>query len=272
MKIAIQGGEGSFHHQAANELFKKDNIQIIDKDHFRGVVESLVTHESDYGLIALENSIAGCILSNYNLIKNNNLKIVKELYLPITHNLMVLPGVTIEEVSEIYSHSMALLQCDEFLNNYPTIKRIDYVDTANSAKKIQAEQLKNAAAIASVTAAEIYGLQIIKPAIQTNKENFTRFVLLSRALEEKEDYNKISLRFSLPHKTGSLANVLMQFSVQRLNLTKIQSMPIVDKPWEYEFYIDVLVNDKLIFNETLEIIRLMTPDVEILGKYKNGNQ
>ena len=272
LKIAIQGGQGSFHHEAVNELFKGQEYTIIDKDHFRGVAESLVKKESDFGLIALENSIAGCILPNYNLIKNNNLKIVGEIYLPIEHNLMVLPGVKIEDVHEIYSHSMALLQCEDFLNQYPEIKRIDYVDTANSAKKIRNENLQNAGAIGSHVAAKLYDLEIIEKAIQTNKDNYTRFVLLSREIKKDKDFDKISIRFSLPHEIGSLSNILMQFSIHGFNMSKIQSMPIMDKPWQYEFYVDVLIHDHEMFLETFNIIKLMTPDLEILGKYKNANK
>ncbi|MRJ07301.1 prephenate dehydratase [Ornithobacterium rhinotracheale] len=271
MKIAIQGGLGSFHHQAASMLFDGDSYEILDKDHFRGVAEALVKGECTYGLIALENSIAGCILPNYNLIKNNDLKIVGELYMPIEHHLMVIPGVKIEDLSEIYSHSMALLQCEDFLNQYPKIRRIDYVDTANSAKKIKTEDLHHAGAIGSKVAAELYGLEIIKPAIQSNKDNYTRFVLLCRELPDNQDFNKISLRFSLPHQKGSLANILMQFAVHGFNMTKIQSMPIVDMPWQYEFYVDVIVHHHERFAKVLDIIQLMAEDIEILGKYKNGN-
>lgn len=270
-KVAIQGGLGSFHHEAASKLFKDNSYEILEKDHFRDVVEAVNKGDSAFGLIAIENTIAGSILPNYNLITQNNLYICGEVYLPIHQNLMVLPGVKLEEVKEVYSHSMALLQCEEYLNLYPKIRRIDYIDTAKSSQKIKEENLKNAAAIASKVAADMYGLEIIAPAIQTNKENYTRFVLLSQDPVSSEEYNKASIRFSLPHQTGSLSNVLMQFSINGLNLTKIQSFPIIDSPWQYHFFIDILVKDHEIFNKTIDVVKMMTEDFKILGKYINAN-
>ena len=268
--VAIQGGMGSFHHQAVKELLG-DDINFVDKKHFRDVAISVENGACDLGLIAIENSIAGSILPNYVLIQKHNLQIVQEIFLPISMNLMALPGTKLNDITNVYSHPIALLQCDEFLETNQNLQRVEYEDTAKSAKKIKTENLKNCAAIASKISAELYDLEIIAPDIQTHKASFTRFVLLSKKENQQTSYDKISLRFTLPHTTGKLSNVLMQFTINQFNLTKIQSLPIIDKPWQYSFYIDVLVHDKNLLNQTLSIISLMTEDLEILGKYQNGN-
>lgn len=270
-RIAIQGGPGSFHHQAAKELLGND-LQIVDKSHFRDVVFSVKNEENQAGLIAIENSIAGSILPNYNLIHKHQMHIIDEIYLPISMNFMTLPDVEVQQIEKVYSHPIALLQCDNFLEKFPNIQRVEYEDTAKSAKKIKEENLKNAASIGSQVAADLYGLQVLHSNIQTNKKSFTRFVLLSKNADFQDDYNKISLLFTLPHKTGRLSNVLMQFTMHQFNLTKIQSLPILEKPWQYTFYIDLLVHDRELLEETLKVVAYLTEDLLILGKYKNGNR
>lgn len=269
-RIAIQGGLGSFHHQAAVELLG-NSLNFLDKSHFRDIAIAIDNSECDAGLMAIENSIAGSILPNYTLIHKHNLQIIAEFFLPISMNFMVLPGTELEEIEKVYSHQIALLQCDEFLGNHPHIQRLEYEDTAKSAQKIRRGNLKNAAAIGSKVAAEMYDLDILVKDIQTNKDSFTRFVLLSKSCDFQDDYDKISLLFTLPHKTGRLSNVLMQFTMNQFNLTKIQSLPILEKPWQYAFYIDMLVHDRDLLEETLKVVAYLTEDLLILGKYKNGN-
>lgn len=270
-RIAIQGGLGSFHHEAAIKLMG-DDLNFINKNHFRDVALAVSAGECKAGLIAIENSIAGSILPNYNLIHSHHLYITREVYLPVSMNFMVLPEVLMNQVEKVYSHPIALLQCDDFLMNHQDIQRVEYDDTARSAEKIKKEHLLNAAAIGSKTAADLYGLKVLHKDIQTNKNSFTRFVLLSKKAEFIEDYDKISLRFTLPHQTGRLSNVLMQFTMNQFNLTKIQSLPVLETPWQYAFYIDLLVHDRVLLDETLKIITYLTADLQILGKYKNTNE
>lgn len=267
-KIAIQGGLGSFHHEAVSQLFQTKSVEIVDKNHFRDVVAAVKNNEVDFGLIALENSIAGSILANYNLIYQNDLKITQEIYCPIRHQFMVLPGVKIEKIKKVYSHSMALLQCEDFLSEFPYWQRIDYIDTAKSAQKIKDGNLRDSGAIASQMAAELYDMEILKSNIQTFNDNFTRFVLLGKNLKENKNYNKISLSFTLPHQSGSLSNVLLQFSIHALNLANIQSYPIHNEPFRYRFYVDVLVENQKSLDKTLSIIKLMTENLVVLGKYE----
>lgn len=271
LKIAIQGGEGSFHHQAANELFGQQEMQLIDNDHFRDVAQKTADGECDLGLIAIENSIAGAILPNYNLIHKHQLYVTSEIYLPISLNLMALPGVELEDIKKVYSHPIALLQCDEFLERHPHMMRLEYEDTARSARKMRREELADSAAIASQVAADIYDLNILQKDIQTFKKSFTRLVALSKDPDFSKDYNKVSIRFTLPHKTGSLSNLLLQFAANGLNLSKIQSLPLPDQPFRYAFYVDVLVKDPEKFDEAHKIIELMTEDLVIFGKYVQGD-
>ncbi len=268
--VAIQGGLGSFHHEAAKRLLG-DNVTFVDKDHFRDVAKAVSNNVCDRGVIAIENSIAGAILPNYALISNYNLQITAEVYLPISMNLMAIPGTTISQISKVYSHPIALLQCDDFLSEHEHIQRIEYDDTAKSAKKVAEDGKKSLAAIGSLAAAELYDLEVLQRDIQTNKKSFTRFFLIQKKDVPPTEYDKISLRFTLPHTTGKLSNVLLQFTINQFNLTKIQSLPVIDSPWKYSFYIDLLVHDKELLNQTLAIIAHMTEDLEILGKYKNGN-
>ncbi|WP_100614314.1 prephenate dehydratase [Confluentibacter citreus] len=269
--VAIQGIRGSFHHIVSLQYFEKP-VRVIECMTFDGVVESLVTNESDAVIMALENSIAGSILPNYALINKHDLHIVGEHYLDIQHNLMALPNQTIEDIKEVYSHPMALLQCKEFFKNYPHIKLVEDKDTAEVSERIHIHQLKNVGAIASVMAADIFELDILAHSIQTIKHNETRFAIVKRVNSEvpENEINKASLRFEADHKRGSLATILNVMSDCKLNLTKIQSMPIIETPWKYAFFVDVTFETYADFKKAKSIIDIMAINFRVLGEYKNA--
>lgn len=271
--VAIQGVKGSFHHIVSQQFF--DNpVDTIDCLTFDRVVDSLITEESDAAIMALENSIAGSIIPNYALINKFGLHIVGEHYLDIQHNLMALPKQSIEDIKEVYSHPMALLQCGEFFKEHPHIKLIEDKDTAEVAQRIQEKQLKGVAAIASVMAAQIFELEIIAHSIQTIKHNETRFVIVKRENSEisESDINKASVRFEADHKRGSLAAILNVMSDCKLNLTKIQSLPIVETPWKYAFFVDVTFESYEAFKKAKSIIEIMAQGFKVLGAYKNAKK
>jgi prephenate dehydratase len=271
--VAIQGIRGSFHHIVSLQYFEKP-VDVIEYMTFDGVVESLVTNESDAVIMALENSIAGSILPNYALINKYDLHIVGEHYLDIQHNLMALPNQTIEDIKEVYSHPMALLQCKEFFKEYPHIKLVEDKDTAEVSERIQKHQLKNVGAIASVMAAEIFELDILAHSIQTIKHNETRFAIVKRVNSEvpEHEINKASLKFEADHKRGSLATILNVMSDCKLNLTKIQSMPIIETPWKYAFFVDVTFETYADFKKAKSIIDIMAINFKVLGEYKNAKK
>jgi prephenate dehydratase len=271
MKIAIQGTKGSYHHQAAEKFFGTSSMQLEELDSFKKVAQSITKSYSDYGLMAIENTIAGTLLPNYSLVSKYDLKIIGEVHLPIQHQLMALPGTKFEEIQEIQSHPMAILQCDQFLEHHPTIRIVETNDTASTAKKIQDSQLKNIAAIASELAAEIYGLEIIKRNIQTFPKNFTRFFVLAKDQEAPTRFNKASILFTTPHQSGSLASILNELVYLNVNMEKIQSVPIIEKPWEYAFHVDVSFESIEEFDLLIQRIQLKTHYLKILGKYTKEN-
>ena len=224
--------------------------------------------------MAIENTIAGSIIPNYALIDSNNLHIVGEEYLNIHHHLMALAGQTIKNIKEVWSHPMALLQCKEFFKKHPHIKLVEDVDTAEVAKRIATENIKGVAAIAPKIAAEIFGLQVLEDDIQTIKDNSTRFVIVQTELPNTEiaKINKASLKFQLNHKRGSLAAVLNVLSDCKMNLTKIQSLPVIETPWKYSFFVDVTFNDYADYQKLVKIIEIMAEEFKILGTYKNGRK
>lgn len=268
-KIGIQGIKGSYHDQVAKEYFG-DSIEVNEFLSFDELADSVACGDSDFGIMAIENSIAGSIIPNYALIDNLNLNIVGEYFININHQLMVYPGVKIEDLKFVSSHPMALLQCKKFLKSYPNITLVEEKDTADVAKIILKNEIKNTAAIASVEAAHIYGLDIIFSNIQTIKNNETRFVIISKDLSKNENLNdKASLKFSLSHETGSLASVLSILKNYNLNLTKIQSLPIVEIPWKYSFFIDTTFSNINDFNKAFELINDKAESLKLLGIYKN---
>ncbi len=269
-KIAIQGIKGSFHHQVAQEYFDL-NVEVDECLSFEELVVSLLKNKSNQAIMAIENSIAGAIIPNYALIDKNNLEIIGEYYLDIHQNLMALKGQKIDDITEVHSHPMALLQCMEFLKKYPKIKLVEDKDTAETARRINQKQLKGIAAIASKTASQMYNLEILAPEIQTINNNMTRFVIISKNKIEtdKSNINKASLKFELDHKRGSLAAILNVMSDCKLNLTKIQSLPKIETPWKYSFFVDVTFDDYNDFVKAKSIIEIMAEYFKVLGQYEN---
>ena len=267
MKISIQGIKGSFHHMVANHCF--DSFELNECSTFETLVKSVVNNESDFGIMAIENSIAGSILPNYALIDEYNLNITGEHSLSINHNLMCLPNQTIDQIKEVHSHPMALLQCSKFFINYPDIKLIESDDTALYAKNIRDNNVKGVGAIASLDASKIYSLQILKSSIQTIKDNKTRFVIIEKNRKDLIDYNKAALKFILDHKRGSLASVLNMMSDCSLNLTKIQSLPVIQTPGKYAFFVDITFKSVENYQKAIKIIELMAQEFKILGEYKH---
>jgi len=270
-RIAIQGIKGSNHHQVALEFFQEP-IELVECLSFDAVVDQLLNKTADQGVMAIENSIAGSILPNYALVYQNNLHIIGEHYLNIHHNLMVLNGQKLSEVTEVHSHPMALLQCKDFFKGQPHIKLVEDADTAETAKRIREKGLLGIAAIAPRMAAELYGLEIIAPEIQTIHNNATRFIVVKTRNKElpPEEINKASVRFITDHKRGSLATVLNVMSDCNLNLTKIQSLPIIETPWKYAFFVDVTFQEYAQFAKAKTLLNLMLEDFKVLGEYKNA--
>lgn len=272
-RIAIQGGFGAFHEIAANFYFKDEDIEIIPRNTFKDLFRSLDERKVDYGITAIENSLAGSILPNYSLLRESDMKIIGEIYLRIRQNLVALDGQTINDIKEVYSHPMAILQCQEFFDIYPNIKVIESLDTALSARDIQEHQLMGTGAIASDLAARKYNLKILFSEIETNKMNYTRFLILGDKNESEKikDVNKSSIHFALSHKIGSLSKILSILSYYDINLSKIQSMPIIGREWEYLFYVDLLFDDYNLYQQSLNAIKPFTSDLGILGEYQKGN-
>ena len=271
--IAIQGAEGSNHHKVARDFYG-ENIQLKECMSFDALVAHLLEGSATDGVMAIENTIAGSIIPNYALIDSNNLHIVGEQYLNIHHHLMALPNQTINSINEVWSHPMALLQCKEFFKKYPHIKLVEDVDTAEVAKRIANENLKGIAAIAPKIAAEIFGLQVLEDDIQTMKDNATRFVIVQTEKPKvvPSQINKASLKFQLNHKRGSLAAVLNVLSDCKMNLTKIQSLPVIETPWKYSFFVDVTFEKYSDYQKLVKIIKIMAEEFKILGTYKNGRK
>jgi len=266
LKIAIQGTIGSFHYEVAKKLYGADNIFVESMD-FNEIATLLDQQKIDKGIMAIENTIAGAILPNYALIDEYNLRIKGEYYLPIQHHLMALPGQKIEDIKEVWSHPMALLQCRKFFRSYPHIKLVEEKDTAQMAKIIHQKQLKGIAGIAGYEAADIYRLEIIAESIQTNKINATRFFILDNDKSSPSDFNKVSIKFTLSHETGSLHKILHIFAENGLNMSKIQSLPIVDKPWEYAFFVDLMIDNQENYFLAMKQVANEVIELKILGEY-----
>jgi prephenate dehydratase len=270
--IAIQGGYGAFHEIAAHHYFRDEEIEILPRKTFRDMVSSLKSRKSDLGIMAIENSLAGSILPNYSLIIGSRMHIIGEIYLRIKQNLVAMPGVKIGELKEVYSHPMAILQCQDFFDAHPGIRLIESIDTALSAEEIALKGLTDTGAISSRLAAEKYGLDILAESIETNKMNYTRFLILAENgfNVPPSQVNKASIYFTVAHKFGSLSKILSILSYYEINLAKIQSMPIPGKDWEYMFYVDVEISDYAMYKKSLEAVRPFTPSLGILGEYMKG--
>ncbi len=273
MKIAIQGIKGSFHHIVANKYFG-EAIELEECMSFTDIPLLLNEGKVDCAVMAIENSIAGAILPNYALIDEFDLSIEGEVYINIHHHLMALKGQSIDDIKEVWSHPMALLQCRKFFRNRPEIKLIEEKDTAEVAKRIQTDKIKGVAAVASKMAADMYDLQVLKDDIQTIKNNSTRFFILKKSNDSPYHPSKLgsvkdkaSVKFVTKHDSGSLAEVLDIFGKHDLNLTKIQSLPIIDKPWNYAFFIDLVIDDFVLYKNALHLISKKVKHLEVLGEY-----
>lgn len=274
-KIAIQGEIGSFHDVASYCYFKGEDIELICCDTFEQVFEEMKKDSNVIALVAIENTIAGSLLHNYDLLRESGAQIIGEHKLRISHSLMCLPDEGWDDITEVNSHPVALMQCRDFLKKHPEMKIVETDDTAGSAKNIKEKGLKGHAAICSKAAAAIYGMKVLEEGIETNKHNFTRFLVLADPWQAEElsipsESNKASIVFSLPHSEGSLSQVLSIFSFYKINLTKIQSLPIIGREWEYMFYIDIMYDDYTRYRQSIDAVRPLTKQMKILGEYKEG--
>lgn len=271
-RVAIQGIKASFHEEAAFKFFGKD-IQTIECNSFKQTCESLDNKEADFVIMAIENSIAGSLLPNYTLIREYNFAVVGEVYLPIQLHLMALPGVKFEDVRFATSHPIAIRQCVDFFYDYPHIQVIEGNDTAACAKRIRDEQLIDTVAIANTLAAEMYGLNIIERRIESNKKNYTRFLILKLdKTEDLKEINKASICFQVGNHVGALSKVLNIFAEQQVNLTKIQSMPVLGKRNDYYFYVDMEWNNMENYDKAVRQALKYTVNFNIMGEYQKNDQ
>ena len=273
LKIAIQGVHGAFHEIAARSFHPNDDIEIVPADTFDILIEKVKSGEADVAVMAIENTIAGSILRNYNLLNNSKLRIKGEVFLRIKQNLMALPGIAIEDLKEVHSHPIALQQCEEFFEKYPHIKLIEAHDTALVAKEIRENEWTEIGAVGSELAAEMYNMNILAPSIETYKKNYTRFLYISPENTEggaHTKFDKISLVFNTSHAIGSLHRALEVLSRNNCNLTKIQSAPIMDKPWEYMFYVDFTLGNYSDYPKAMVELLRVAGEVKVLGEYKSG--
>lgn len=269
LKIAIQGIATSFHEVAAFTYFQEP-VATIECLSFHALCEALKNGEADYAVMAIENSIAGSILPNYFLLQEYHFSIVGEIYLPIHMHLLALPGVELKDIKVIESHPMAIRQCTEYLHKLNGVQIMESDDTALSAKKVKEKKLKNTAAIANEYAAKKFGLQILDKRIETHKKNFTRFLILTRKTKTSIDSNKASISFEVANEVGSLADTLMTFKTNGINLTKIQSIPIIGKPSEYSIHVDVEWKRRKSYDDAMHQVLRQVHNLNIFGEYKKA--
>ena len=271
-KVAIQGIKGCFHEQAAYLFYEKNGVpkpEVVECSSFEELYRKMDAGQADAAIMAIENTVSGGLLPNFELLRKYDHKIKGEVFLRIEQNLMTLPGQKIEDLHEVRSHYMAINQTRPFFNDYPDIRLVEYGDTAKSAADIVKSGIKGVGAIASKLAAQIYGLEIIAEGIETYKQNFTRFLILDDLLEvDKAKINKASMCFTLPHKPGSLTHVLTIMSFYDMNLTRIQSLPIPGQEWQYFFYVDIKFNDYERYTQALSAVKPLMTDLNILGEYE----
>ena len=271
-KIAIQGIKGSFHDIAAHQYFAGEDIELICCDTFEKVFDEMKREGSLFALVAIENTIAGSLLHNYELLLESGLTIVGEHKLQIEHSIMCLPEDNWDTLSEVNSHPVALMQCYRFLKSHPRLRVVEDDDTAGAAEHISSRHLRGHAAICHKDAAPLYGMKVLEEGIQDNKHNFTRFLILTDPwnadlVRDARLCNKCSLVFSLPDYEGSLSQVISICSFYKINRTKIQSLPIIGREWEYLFYIDVTYNDYVRFHQSMNAIKPLTRELKNLGEY-----
>jgi prephenate dehydratase len=273
MRIAIQGIKGCFHQIAANTYFGY-NIEVIPCLSFDALIDHVLNDKDcDLGIMAIENSIAGSLLQNYKLLQKSGLKIIGETYLKIEQNLIVPKGLNLEEIKEVHSHPMAIYQCDDFLKSIPNAKLVEMEDTALSVQELNRDTHLKKAAIGSRLAAEIYDKEILSPSIETNKKNYTRFLVISKEeTPDLEQTNKASIYLQATNEKGSLAKVLALIAETDINLSKLQSYPILGSDWEYYFHLDLEYDAYSNFKEMLLKIEPHTSSIKILGNYKAGKR
>lgn len=274
-RVTIQGVAGCHHDAAARLYFKGEDIETIPCESFQDMFEMLSNDASLIGIMAIENTIAGALLQNHELLRNSNMQIVGECKTRIAHSLCALPGQKLDQLTEVHSHPMALRQCENWLNRHPNMRMVEEFDTAGAAATIAEEQIKGRAAVCGKLAAELYGLEVLAEGIETNKRNFTRFLILADPVlaaemaPDEREIDKASIVFTLPHATGALSKILTIFSFYDINLSKIQSMPIVGREWEYRFYADLTFSSYSRYHQAIEAVRPLINDLRILGEYKS---
>ena len=272
-RIAIQGEPGSFHDIAAHQYFAGEQVQLICCATFEQVYEAVRRDPTVIAMAAIENTIAGSLLHNYELLRDSSTTVVGEYKLHITHCICCLPDDTWDTITEVHSHPVALMQTRHYLASHPELRVVEADDTAGSARMISEGQHRGWAAICHADAARLYGLKVLEDGIEDNKHNFTRFLVCSAPqkadlLRPLTETDKSSLVFSLPHEEGSLSQVLSILSFYRINLTKIQSLPIIGREWEYLFYVDVTYDNLTRYRQSIDAIIPLTRDLKILGEYK----
>ena len=270
-KIAIQGVKGCFHEQAARLFYQGHGImdpEVVECLTFDGLYKGLDEGRADAAIMAIENTVSGGLLPNFELLRKYDRKIKGEVFLRIQQNLMALPGQKIEDIKEVRTHYMAINQTREFFKDYPWIRLVESEDTAKSAADVAQNGLMGVGAVASTLAADLYGLEILAESIETYKQNFTRFLVFDDSLEvDLLKTNKASMCFTLPHAPGSLAHVLTIMSFYGMNLTRIQSLPIPGQEWQYFFYVDIKYEDRIRFEQAVAAVRPLMEDLNILGEY-----
>ena len=276
-RIAIQGIKGSFHDIAAHRFFEDEEVELVCCDTFEEMFARLKGSPDLLGLMAIENTIAGSLLHNYELLRDSGMTIVGEHKLRISHSIMCLPDEGWDNLTEVNSHPVALMQCRNFLSRHSNLKVVEVADTAGAAADISREQRHGHAAICHRDAARIYGMKVLQEGIETNKHNFTRFLVLAHpekatAIRNSRPINKSSLVFTLPHEEGSLSAILSVLSFYKLNLTKIQSLPIIGQEWQYMFYIDLSFEDEKRYRQAINAISPLTRELKQLGVYESGRQ
>ena len=276
-RIAIQGRIGSFHDIAAHLYFEGEQVQIICCATFEEVYDNIQRDPTVIGMTAIENTIAGSLLHNYELLRDSGTTVVGEHKLHIKHCLCCLPDDDWDTISEVHSHPVALMQCRGFLSNHPQFKAIETADTAGAAENIMANNMRGCAAICHASAAELNGMKVLEDSIEDNKHNFTRFLVVcdprkADFMRPLDKTDKSSLVFSLPHEEGSLSKILTILSFYNINLTKIQSLPIIGHEWEYLFYVDVTYTNLIRYRQSIDAITPLTKELKILGEYQNGRQ
>ncbi len=273
-KVAIQGYSGCFHEEAARRFYAgigEDALQIVECDTFDGLYTAMASHKADSAVMAIENTVSGGLIPNFDLLRKNPQRIKGEVFLRIEQNLMALPGQKLEDIKEVRTHYMAINQTREFFKDWPGIRLVESEDTAKSAAQVAGEKLEGVGAVASKLAAQLYGLEILAPGIETYKQNFTRFLIMDPDLAVQEkDIDKASLCFTLPHTPGSLAHILTILSFYEMNLTRIQSLPIPGKEWQYFFYADIKFASYGRYQQALAAVRPLIDEFQILGEYKSA--